>query len=157
MDPVTFTFLLGRLGRLTESIATDVCADADTTPAELRVLSALMHTPEGSASPRVIAASIVQTSGGLTATLNRLEQRGWIDRQPDPDDGRGRLVIITDEGRRFSERLIGELADATVAALGDLDIADVGPTMRSILEAFERDAGMISSAGFVAGNSGVSA
>ena len=99
MDPVTFTFLLGRLGRLTEAVATDVCARVDLTPAELRVLSYLAHSDGGTASPRSLARFIVQTSGGLTATLHRLEQQHLIERRPDPADGRGRLVVLTELGR----------------------------------------------------------
>ena len=46
VDPLTLTFLLGRLGRLTDSMTTDICAEAATTPAEIRVLAYLVHAPE---------------------------------------------------------------------------------------------------------------
>jgi DNA-binding MarR family transcriptional regulator len=41
------------------------------------------------------------------ATISRqvkvLEQLGLIERQPDPDDGRAHLLVLTDEGRRRVE------------------------------------------------------
>lgn len=149
MDPVTFTFLLGRLGRLTETVAVDVCAADDLTPAELRVLSLLAHRDGGMASPRDIARFVVQTSGGLTATLNRLEQQALIERRPDPADGRGKLVVLTPSGRERQDRVVRSLADATVGEL-DADLAELAPLLRSLVDSLERTAGLPSSAGFVA-------
>lgn len=36
----------------------------------------------------------------LTAVLDRLEARGWVQRIKDPQDGRSRLIHLTDEGNR---------------------------------------------------------
>lgn len=146
---MTFTFLLGRLGRLTEAVATDVCAEADLTPAELRVLSLLAHADDGIASPRAIARFVVQTSGGLTATLNRLEHQRLIERRPDPADGRGRLVVLTDAGRTRQDTVVRALAEATVGGIDD-DLAAFAPALRSLVESLEHTAGLPSSAGFVA-------
>jgi DNA-binding MarR family transcriptional regulator len=41
----------------------------------------------------------------LTAVLDRLEARGWIDRVKDPEDGRNRLVRMTAEGSRNWEAM----------------------------------------------------
>lgn len=35
-----------------------------------------------------------------TALVQRLDEHGWAERLPDPDDGRAVLVGITEEGRR---------------------------------------------------------
>ena len=99
-DLPTLTLLLGRLGRLNEAAVNDVCAQHGTTSAEVRVLLMLSHRPEGAASPSDIARFVVQTSGGLTATLRRLEADGHVERRPDPHDGRGRLVALTPAGRK---------------------------------------------------------
>lgn len=37
----------------------------------------------------------------LTAVLDRLEARAWVERVKDPDDGRSRLIRLTDEGNRI--------------------------------------------------------
>ena len=101
------------------------------------------------ASPREIARFVVQTSGGLTATLNRLEQQGLVERQPDPADGRGKLVVLTDAGRARQDRVVLALADRTVSGV-DHDLADLAPHLRSLVDSLERTAGLPSSAGFVA-------
>ena len=155
VDPITFTLLLGRLGRLTETLATEVCAAEDMTPAELRVLSVLVHRDGGVASPRDVAAFVVQTSGGLTATLNRLEQQGLVERRPDPSDGRGRLVALTEAGRAVHDRTLGRLASTTTGSFDAAELAAAEPHLRLIIDALEREVGLPSSNGFVAATPGV--
>ena len=41
------------------------------------------------------------TSGGMTAALDKLERKGLVTRVPNPNDRRGTLVRLTDEGRRL--------------------------------------------------------
>ena len=122
-----------------------------TTPAELRVLSLLSHQPHGAGSPSDIAQWVVQTSGGLTATLKRLEDDGHVERRPDPDDGRGRLVAITDAGRLAHDQVLGAVVERTSVVLGDVDPAVALDAVRDLTGAFERAAGLPSSHGFVAG------
>lgn len=157
VDPLTLTFLLGRLGRLTDSMTTDICAEAATTPAEIRVLAYLVHAPEHTARPSDVARFVVQTSGGLTATLSRLESAGLIERRPDLTDGRGKLVVLSEDGRRLHDAVITRLTDATTAAVADLDLDDVGTHVRDLIIALERAAGLPTSAGFVANPLGVHA
>lgn len=151
-DPTTFALLLGRLSRLNEAAVTAVCADRGTTPAEVRVLSLLVHRADGAASPSDIARFVVQTSGGLTATLRRLEADGNIERRSDPSDGRGRLVALTDSGRVFHERVIAAIVARTQTAVAGLDLESLDTTVRALVDAFERAEGSPSSAGFVAGS-----
>jgi DNA-binding MarR family transcriptional regulator len=151
-DHTTLTLLLGRLARLNEAAVTDVCADHATTPAEVRVMSLLAHRPDGAASPSDIAAFVVQTSGGLTATLRRLETDGHVERVPDPHDGRGRLVVLTESGRAFHDRVIAAIVAHTVSAIGGLDLESIDTCVRALVEALETLQGLPSSAGFVAGS-----
>ena len=48
------------------------------------------------------------SSAGVTSRIDRLERRGFVRRLADPDDRRGVLIELTDEGL--------ELVDAAVAA-----------------------------------------
>lgn len=150
-DPTTFALLLGRLSRLNESMVTEICADHATTPAEVRVMSLLSHRPARSASPSDIAGFVVQTSGGLTATLRRLESDGLVERRPDPADGRGKLVVLTDAGVAFHTRMIETIVARVERILGDTDLAAAGEIVRSLVVSFEADAGLPSSADFRAG------
>lgn len=150
-DLASFVLLLGRLARLEEAVVADVCADHDTTPAEVRVMSLLVHRPDRSASPSDIAAFVVQTSGGLTATLRRLETEGLVRRRADPADGRGRLVELTDAGVAFHARVLDRLVARIGSVVADLDLDPADAQVRALVDAFETADGLPSSAGFRAG------
>lgn len=150
-DLASLTLLLGRLSRLNESVVADVCADHGITPAETRVMSLLVHRPDRSASPSDIADFVVQTSGGLTATLRRLEADGLVEREADPLDGRGRLVVLTDAGETVHARVIGAIVVRVTRIVDGLDLPVVDDQVRLLVDAFERDGGLPSSAGFQAG------
>ncbi|GJM39170.1 MAG: hypothetical protein DHS20C19_25370 [Acidimicrobiales bacterium] len=150
-DPTTLALLLGRLSRLNEAVVNEICSDNATTPAEVRVMSLLSHRPDRSASPSDIASFVVQTSGGLTATLRRLETDGLVERRPDPTDGRGKLVVLTDTGVAFHDRMIETLAGRIERVLTALDLEETDRVVRALVEAFEHDGGLPSSAGFQAG------
>ena len=59
----------------------------------------------GSTRPSEILrrASLSASPPTIHNVITRLEQRGLVARQPHPDDGRGVLVNITDEGRKAVE------------------------------------------------------
>ena len=146
MDAATLGLLLTRLGRLNEQFLAEHHRRHDTTPAEAAVLMMLANTPDEAVSPTVIADWIVQTSGGLTATLRRLEDRGWIERRPDPDDGRGRLVALTAHGRASHDEVFADLIDRYRLVFTDVD-TDAGlDAVRDLMRGFERLTGATSSA-----------
>ena len=48
--------------------------------------------------PSEIAARILVTSGTLTPMLDRLEAAGFVRREPNPDDRRSVIVVLTERG-----------------------------------------------------------
>jgi DNA-binding MarR family transcriptional regulator len=61
---------------------------------------ALRNGPTGA---DVIARTARVQPQTMSRTLERLERDGMIERSPHPDDGRRRLVTVTDHGRRMWE------------------------------------------------------
>ena len=57
-------------------------------------------------TPTDLYEATMMTSGGMTARLDRLEKRGLIARQPNPDDRRGTLVSLTEQGRDLVEAAV---------------------------------------------------
>lgn len=73
--------------------------DADVTHFEFGVLFALRHAPEGTLRMSVLAGYANSTLTRLSRAVTRLEQRQWVQRTVDPEDGRYTLATLTDQGR----------------------------------------------------------
>lgn len=138
-DVVTMSLMLARLERLNDAFATGVCQRHGTTPSEIRVLAVLRFGAGGEGvRPGVISRRVVLTSGGLTATMRRLEALDYIERQDDPDDKRGRLVRLTESGRQFYDAVLHDLTTRYELAFHDLNMADHLDSVRALVGAFER-------------------
>ena len=70
------------------------------------VLEALLH--KGPLAVKVLGEKVLLTSGSMTAAIDRLERRGWVERGDDPRDRRTRIVRLTAEGRKTIEALFCE-------------------------------------------------
>ena len=149
-DLTTLTLLLGRLGRLNELLVNSICAEHGTSAAELRVLLFLTQQPTGAASPRHVARFVVQTTGGLTATLGRLETAGLVERRPDPNDGRGKIVSITAAGRDLHDRALDSIVARTGETIRGIDLTQLDLVVRSLVGSFEQSVGLPSTRDFVA-------
>lgn len=66
-----------------------------------------------------IAERLELPAHGVTPVLNRLSTAGWVERRPDPDDGRVVRVHLTEPGARL-ERDAG-IAQAAVVCRTGLD------------------------------------
>lgn len=74
---------------------------------EYLVLAALRRAgPPYRMSPTALFSSVILSSGAMTNRLDRLEEMGMVERQPDPDDRRGRLVVLTDRGRELVDTAV---------------------------------------------------
>jgi len=85
--------VLGRLGRR----AKEVSDNHQLTPSQVSVLSRLAK--EGAASTSDLAAAERVRPQSMAATLGVLDERGLIQRRPDPGDGRRQLVSLSARGR----------------------------------------------------------
>ncbi|MET7637976.1 MarR family transcriptional regulator [Streptomyces sp. NPDC005438] len=70
--------------------------------AQARVLSLLYAEP---LPMRQVARVIRCEPSNITGIVDRLEERGLVERQPNPADRRVKLAALTDEGRRVVREL----------------------------------------------------
>lgn len=57
-------------------------------------------------TPSEISERVLVASATMTATLDVLEDRGWVARTPNPDDRRSVLVSVTDAGRAATDQFL---------------------------------------------------
>jgi DNA-binding MarR family transcriptional regulator len=79
----------------------DVEIRNDLTPTQTAVLTRLWKEGESSASELAGAERVRPQS--MATILAALGQRGFIERTPDPKDGRRQVVSLTQAGRRRAE------------------------------------------------------
>jgi DNA-binding MarR family transcriptional regulator len=92
------------------------------------------------AGPRRItelAAEEHVTQPAITLLVNRLEERGWLRRIPDPSDGRAVLVSLTSEGAEALERLRAEYRALLHEEMASLDDDEV-ETLASAVQILDR-------------------
>jgi len=89
---------------------------------EFDVLAALRRAgPPYDLSPGRLVAETLVTSGTMTNRVDRLVERGLVERGPDPHDRRGVLVSLTTSGRRTVDAALDELLAHERQILGSLD------------------------------------
>ena len=101
-------------------------------PWEYDVLSALRRQgpPYRLPATRLASYSLLST-GAMTTRIDQLEARGWVRREPDPDDRRGVRVVLTSSGlelvdEAFKARLAAAKSSLDGLASGDRESIDVG-------------------------------
>jgi DNA-binding MarR family transcriptional regulator len=62
------------------------------------ILVQLSEAPERRMRMSQLADECLSSRSRLSHAVARLEERGWIQRQTCPEDGRGQLAVLTDEG-----------------------------------------------------------
>ena len=70
----------------------------DLSHPEYEILVRLSESPSRVQRMSDLADGIVNSRSRLTHTVSRLERAGWARRQPCPNDGRGVMCVLTDEG-----------------------------------------------------------
>ena len=112
-----------------------------TRPSYL-VLLALLDAPEQRLTQREVMATVQRTSGTLSVRLARLERAGYVERERDPDDRRGAIVTLTDQGRDRVEAArpaYDDTAARLAAGLPDDDRVQFAGRLRRWLGFFEPD------------------
>jgi DNA-binding MarR family transcriptional regulator len=62
------------------------------------ILVALSETEGRMMRMSELADRLLSSRSRLSHAVSRLEERGWVRRQVCPDDGRGQLAVLTDDG-----------------------------------------------------------
>lgn len=109
--PSEGSFGLFRLiGRLRAEFVSSVEQEMNRQGVQLNFMQFLALKVLGGEAPMTpveLARALHYNPGALTRLLDKLEQRGYLKRVPDPDDRRALRLELTAEGKALRKRLIG--------------------------------------------------
>jgi DNA-binding MarR family transcriptional regulator len=112
---------------------------------DLGVLSALrIAGPPQQLSPTQLFKGLMLSSAGITSRLDRLEKRGLIRRHRHPEDRRGVLVELTDEGRAVLEQAVRANTDSEpelVVGLSQEEVGILAALLKKMLGGLESPSG----------------
>lgn len=141
LDVVTMrtALLLARVTALGHRHIEAAFADVGLSAGEFDVLASLLHLPDHTGKPSVLARDGMLSPAGMTHRLDQLERLGLVERRPDPGDRRSTLVVLTDAGKAKAM----EAAHVHVAAEAELfdgvsaaDRADLRRLLEALLDAY---------------------
>lgn len=137
LEPMLGALLRRPLRALTDRVARDVATAGftDLRPAHFPVFQQL--DADGSRLTD-LAARAQMTKQSMGALVDDLEGWGYVERVPDPNDGRARIIRRTQRGwdlERVARASVRAFEDAWAARIGRERLRDV---MR-VLEAFDED------------------
>lgn len=103
-------------------------------------LDALMELyradPERGLTPTELANASLLTAGGMTVRLQRIQKAGLINRHPNPNDGRGVLVRLTQTGVDLVEHALPTMLNAqaaSVVGLSPVERSQLADLLRTLL------------------------
>ena len=110
---------------------------------EYELISMLSEREGGRLRMSAIAELIVQSRSRVTHTAGRLERRGWVRRTPAPDDGRGVVLELTEDGwdalHRLSVVHVESVRRHFVDVMSPEQFAGLGEAMAAVRAAYDAD------------------
>ena len=112
----------------------------DIRPAHTPVFQHL--APEGSRVTE-LAERAGMTKQAMGYLIAYLEEHGYVERAPDPRDGRAQVVRRTERGwaiNRTARRVVQEVQDEWARRLGDERMRELRTLLAALVEVVDRDA-----------------
>lgn len=127
----------GRVALLVQQALRGPLAELGLTYAEFEVLTVLRREGEPyRLKPSDLTRSAFLTSGGTSNVLQRLQKAGYVEREANAGDARSRLVQLTADGLRVTERALaasGTAHEEVMARVPPEDVRAAADALREIL------------------------
>jgi DNA-binding MarR family transcriptional regulator len=120
-DLETWSALATVLEWLPPALDAQLQRDSDLTHFEYGILFALANATDRTLRMSTLAGYANSSLSRLSRAASRLEAKGWMQRAPDPDDGRSTLATLTGAGfERFEHATPGHVKTVNRLVLGAL-------------------------------------
>ena len=110
--------VLWKAAQAVETYAKQSVIDLEMCGSDFAVLEALLH--RGALPVNEIGKKVLLTSGSITVAIDRLEDKGLVERRASANDRRAKIVHLTSEGRKLITRAYNEHASDMEKLASDL-------------------------------------
>ena len=95
--------VLWKAARAVETYAQNSVSQLQMCGSDFAVLEALLH--KGPLPVNEIGKKVLLTSGSITVAVDRLEEKGLVERRAHPTDRRTKVVHLTSDGKKLITRV----------------------------------------------------
>jgi DNA-binding MarR family transcriptional regulator len=132
-------FLLAQLGHHAAERFSERIAALDLTPPHAGILRAISATP--GRSQQALSAQLQLLPSRVVAFVDDLEDRGYVERRPNPDDRRQYALYLTSAGKQLMQKLSRIARQHDRAITGGLSESEQAQ-LRSLLAAVAHHQGL---------------
>lgn len=125
--------LIGIIDQLATTRANQTLATAGLPWPQFLILNHFSHRPAEPKMVTAIATAFQQPQPGITKTVHKLLDKGWLRAEPDPADGRSRKLFLTPAGMAAHAAATRLLAPQITAAFANWSEDEIG-TVLPLLE-----------------------
>jgi DNA-binding MarR family transcriptional regulator len=133
----------GMLLKLPAALDSQLLRDSNMTHFEYLVMVFLSQAPDRTMRMSELANTATASLSRLSHVVKRLERRGWVRREPSPEDGRYTNAILTETGfDKLAAAAPGHVAavrEYVIDALSETQLHELGKIGTRILEALDPD------------------
>jgi len=117
-------YLLNRAARQFRLDFASRLAEIGLRPQQAAALMAIGRSAERRLTPSQLADAIDMDAPTVSGLVDRLERDGWVVSLPNPDDGRSRLIVLTEKADDVLPSVFESASAVTGAAIGCLTQAE---------------------------------
>lgn len=113
----------------------------DLNPSEFGVLNHFVRLGDGK-TPTYLAKAFQMTKPSMTAILAKLERKGYVEIAASKQDGRQKIVTLTQEGRAARSKGLQAMAPLADTVLESQDISDLEvilPKLQALREFLDQE------------------
>ena len=121
---------IGIIDQLAGARANTLLAPLDLTLPQFALLNHFGWRGEEGLTVSAVAQAMQQPQPGITKTLQKLQDRGFLWSVPNPADGRSRLLFVSETGRTAHRAAVEILTEALSAPFADWDPAELEQCFR---------------------------
>jgi DNA-binding MarR family transcriptional regulator len=140
VEPIAITARLARLQARLGPRLEEVFVRFGLRGTDFAVLATLVRLEGNTLSQRRLGAELGLSPGTISLRIDRLAERGLVEREPDPADGRGAVISITEHGRELFEACAPEHltnAGELLSGLSDDERDQLGRLLGKLLYTLE--------------------